>query len=127
MTEQEKARGRRFVVGAIMAMFVIVGAAFVWQKLNEPMEPQVIEFSNSYHVRWGNRFQPFVYQKIGYDEEVRLPTSTFGITTTEDRELFRQIGGKDMLPGWHSIDELPSEAYRRLFEGRIILDAYLHP
>ena len=63
MTEQEKARGRRFIVSMLVAMLVIIGGAIIWHELNKPMRPVIVEFGDRYHVRWGNRFQPFVYEQ----------------------------------------------------------------
>lgn len=129
MTEQGKAHGHRFIILCLVAMFVLVGGTALWQQLNKPMEPQVIEFDAGYQVRWGNRFEPFVYQLVEETgaEEIRLLDGWFGVYTTAEGEMFSQIGGSNMYPGWHRIEKLPPDAHRRLFEGRLFLEAHLHP
>lgn len=130
MTEQEKAFGRKFIVGTLVAMFALICLAGVWQKLNEPMQPIVIEFGDRYYVRWGNRFQPFVYESLIYADvrTLRIGDRVFRI---EDDQIYRQTvldqSGDMRALGWELIDELPPDAHRRMFEGKVLLDSHLRP
>ncbi len=113
MTEQEKARERHFVVSTLVAMLVIIGGAIIWQTLNKPMTPQVIEFGDRYEVRWGNRFSPFVYRSWHDDGKEEVFHPSFG-----SRLYLPTLG----YAPWHT-----DEVKQRFREGRIILDAHLHP
>ena len=116
MTEQEKARGRRFIVSVLVAMFVAIIGTAAWLKLNEPMGPIVIEFGDRYHVRWGNRFHPFVYEQ--------------NIDTGAEKVILDGLTWPNphgrQVQGWGHLDSYPAEAFRRFVEGRMFLDTHLH-
>ena len=114
MTEREKARARVLIVGALVAMFVMLAGSAMWLQLSKPMTPIVIEFANSTEVRWGNRFAPFVYHvwNESGNEEILLP----GVG-----RFTNPIGDEKTPDVFTRVDHNPPEVNRRLLEGWAIL------
>ncbi len=105
MTEQEKSRGRAFVISIMVAMFALVVGAFIWMALSEPPAPSIVELGDRYVVRWGNRFEPFEFQYWKDGSEVVLTMNNMSFDK-------------------HHLKCAPAEVYRRLFEGWTLLDEF---
>lgn len=136
MTEQEKAFGRKMIVGSLVTMLVLLCLAIVWQKLNEPMTPIVMRQGDHSIVQWGNRFYPFEYIAVDridgsdgfFRESVRVPG--VGLFRIENGHMLQAVHNDINARsgyGWQPIHELPAEAKRVLLLGRLQVDAHLHP
>lgn len=99
----------------VLTTFVVFIGSYGWYKLTEPMTPMVTEFGNYAEVRWGNRFQPFVYKAYESREEITMPD---GRVISE--EIVEDPYGQNIHWSGHT-----SDVDRRLFEGQVILKEYL--